>query len=139
MIRKENIMERLVSYLKDNPVQYSATIGLDNKPKVRPFQFMFEEDGKIWFCTSNRKEVYRELENNPYIELSVMSGDYSWLRLSGKVEFSDVTSLKERVFEVSPLVKEIYKEVNNPDLEIFCLKEGSGTIFSIGKDPQKVL
>lgn len=34
-------MNEVIDFLKNNPVQYIATIGLNQKPKVRPFQFMF--------------------------------------------------------------------------------------------------
>ena len=55
------IVNDIVDFLNNSRIQYLATIGLDGKPKVRPFQFMFEMDGKLWFCTSNQKEVFKEL------------------------------------------------------------------------------
>lgn len=61
----------------------------------------------------------------------------SWIRLSGKVIFSDSLSAKEKVFEVSPMVKEIYKETGNPDFEVFYLEEVTATIQEIGKAPKK--
>ena len=50
-------MKEVVQFLKDNTVQYFATVGLDGRPKARPFQFMLENEGKLYFCTSNEKEV----------------------------------------------------------------------------------
>ena len=44
-------MNEVVKFLTENPVQYFATIGLDGMPKVRPFQFMLEKGGKLYFCT----------------------------------------------------------------------------------------
>lgn len=41
-------MNEVVKFLTENPVQYFATIGLDGKPKVRPFQFMLEYGGKLY-------------------------------------------------------------------------------------------
>lgn len=35
-------MSRVVEFLQANPVQYLATVGRDNKAKVRPFMFLFE-------------------------------------------------------------------------------------------------
>lgn len=128
-------MKEVVSYLSKSDVQYFATIGLDGKPKVRPFQFMFEEGSKLWFCTSNQKEIYQELQNQPYIELCATGEKKSWLRLSGRVVFSDKLKIKEKVFEVSPLVKGIYKEPDNPHFEVFYLEEVSASIAEIGKAP----
>lgn len=33
-------MNEVVEFLKENSVQYFATVGLDGKARVRPFQFM---------------------------------------------------------------------------------------------------
>jgi len=38
----------------------------------------------------------------------------SWIRLAGKVVFSDSIAAKEKVFEKSPMVEAIYKEPGNP-------------------------
>jgi uncharacterized pyridoxamine 5'-phosphate oxidase family protein len=114
-------------------MQYLATIGLDGKPKVRPFQFMFEEDGKLWFCTSNQKEIYKELQKQPYIELCAAGEKMSWLRIEGKVIFCDDIKIKKRVFEESPLVKGIYKAPDNPAFEVFYLQELIASITELGK------
>ena len=36
-------MSRVTEFLQANPVQYLATVGRDNKAKVRPFMFLFEQ------------------------------------------------------------------------------------------------
>ncbi|WKV08635.1 hypothetical protein Q2T46_14070 [Thermoanaerobacterium sp. CMT5567-10] len=33
---------------------------------------MLEKDGKLYFCTSNKKKVYDEIKLNPYIELTYL-------------------------------------------------------------------
>ena len=73
--------------MKENPVQYLATVGRDGKAKCRPFMFALEQDGKLWFCTNNQKDVYKDMQNNPEIEISVSSPSYAWLRLHGKAVF----------------------------------------------------
>lgn len=129
-------MKELVHFLEKSKVQYLATIGLDGKPKVRPFQFMFEEEGKIWFCTANTKEVYKELQNQPWVEFCASGKNMSWMRLEGKVVFSDELRIKAKVFEHSSLVKSIYKEPVNPAFEVFYLAEVKASISSIGKAPR---
>lgn len=129
-------MEEVVSFLKNSGVQYFATVGLDGRPKVRPFQFMFEEGGKLWFCTSNQKQIYKELQNHPFIELCTADIKMSWLRLSGKVVFADSLAAKEKVLEISSLVKKIYKVPENPAFEVFYLEDVSASITEIGKAPR---
>ncbi len=128
-------MREIVEYLSHSSIQYMATTGLDGKPKVRPFQFMFEKEGKLWFCTSNQKEIYKELQKQAYIELCASGSDMSWLRLSGKVVFSYDLPVKEKMLEHSPLVKGIYKVANNPSFEVFYLQEASASLSEIGKAP----
>lgn len=58
-------MKKVVAFLNENPVQYLATVGRDGKAKCRPFMFAGELDGKLWFCTNNTKEVYRDMQEKP--------------------------------------------------------------------------
>lgn len=130
-------MNEVVKFLVENPVQFLGTTGLDGNPKVRPFQFMLERDGKLFFCTSNQKEVYKEIKNNPNIELCTSSPSFAWMRLSGTVAFSDDMDIKAAVIEHSPLVKSIYKSPDNPAFEIFYLKNAKAVIADFSGQPPK--
>ena len=57
-------MNKVVEFLNANPVQYLATVGRDGKAKCRPFMFAGELDGKMWFCTNNQKEVYKDMQED---------------------------------------------------------------------------
>mgnify|MGYP001191540058 CR=1 FL=1 len=70
-------MNKVVEFLNANPVQYLATVGRDGKAKCRPFMFAGELDGKLWFCTNNQKDVYKDMQENPEVEISVSSVDSS--------------------------------------------------------------
>lgn len=54
-------MREVIKFLEENPVQYLSTVGLDKKPKCRPFMYMSNADAKLWFCTNSTKDVYMEL------------------------------------------------------------------------------
>ena len=82
-------MKKVVEFLQANPVQYLATVGRDGKAKCRPFMFIFEQGGKLWFCTNNTKDVYKDMQENPNIEISVSSPSYAWIRLAGKTVFEN--------------------------------------------------
>lgn len=130
-------MNEIIKFLKENPVQYFATVGLDGKAKVRPFQFMLEEKGKLYFCTSNQKEVFSEIEKNPYVEICSSNPSFAWIRLSGKVVFSNDLNIKEKVLNASELVKSIYKEASNPIFEVFSLEDGKAVIADFSGNPPK--
>lgn len=130
-------MKDVVEFLSNNPAQYLATVGKDGKPKVRPFQFMFEEGGRLYFCTSNRKSVFEEMRSQPFVELCASGENYSWLRLTGKAVFSPDLGLKAKVMEVSPLVKSIYQVPENPEFELFFLEQAAATIADFSGDPPR--
>lgn len=128
-------MKAVTDFLIQNQVQHFATIGLDDRPKVRPFQFMLEDAGKLYFCTSAQKEVYKEMQAHPYVEICACGENLSWLRLSGKVRFSEDLGLKAKILEVSPLVKSIYQTPENPVFVIFHLEDAVATITDFSGAP----
>lgn len=136
---KEKEMNQASEYLLKTKNQVLSTVGLDGKPKVRPFQFMIEDKGKMYFCTSNKKEVFRELQVSNNVELCASAEDMSWLRVSGKVAFVNELRLKDMVMEASPLVKSIYKTPENPDFEVFYLYEATAVYADFsGKPPRSI-
>ncbi|OBR92332.1 MULTISPECIES: pyridoxamine 5'-phosphate oxidase family protein [Clostridium] len=130
-------MNEVVKFLKENPVQYFATVGLDGKPKVRPFQFMLEKDGNLYFCTNNKKDVFAQLQKCPYVEISTSSPKFAWIRLNGKVVFSNDMETKKAIIESSSLVKSLYKSAENPIFEIFYLKDAKAVIADFSGNPPK--
>ena len=133
------MIQTVVDFLVESKVHYFSTIGLDNKPKVRPFQFMFEDEGKLYFCTSNQKKLFKEIQNNAYVEISSCKEDFSWLRLNGKVVFSSDLMLKQKVLDKSPLVKSIYETADNPSFELFYLDQAHAFIDDFSQNPTQVV
>ena len=129
----------VTDFLIKSQVQYLATIGVDGKPKVRPFQFMLEEGGKLYFCTSNQKPVFAEMRKHPYVEFCASGENFSWLRLNGKVVYSKDLGLKARIQDASPIVKSIYRTPDNPAFEIFYLDGAMATIADFSGNPPRTL
>lgn len=129
-------MNEVVKFLKENPVQYLATIGRDDKAKCRPFMFAGEMDNKLWFCTNNQKDVYKDMQQNPNIEVSVSSPTYAWIRLNGKAIFENNMAAKEMCLE-NPIVKSQYNDASNPIFEVFYLKDAKAVIADFSGDPPK--
>jgi uncharacterized pyridoxamine 5'-phosphate oxidase family protein len=132
-------MKTVTDFLKKSQVQYLATVGINGKPKVRPFQFMLEDGGKLYFCTSNEKQVYKEIQKQPCVELCASGENFSWMRLSGKVVFSQDLAIKSKVQEVNPFVKSIYKTPDNPAFEVFYLDEATATIADFSGNPPRTI
>lgn len=129
-------MNEVVKFLQENPVQYLATIGRDGKAKCRPFMFCFEQDGKLWFCTNNTKDVYKDIQQNPDIEVSVSSPAYAWIRLNGKAVFENNMAVKEGCMN-NPIVKGQYQTADNPIFEVFYLEGAKAVIADFSGNPPK--
>ena len=80
-----------------------------------------------------------ELKKNPYIELSISSPNFAWIRINGKVVFDKSLELKNKIIESSPLVKSIYHSANNPDFEIFYINEGVAEINDFSINPPYII
>ncbi len=129
-------MNEVIQFLQENPVQYLATAGRDGKAKCRPFMFCLEQDGRLWFCTNHTKEVYKDMQDNPYIEISVSSPSFAWIRLSGKAVFENNMAVKEGCMK-NPIVKEQYQTADNPVFEVFYLKDAHAVIADFSGNPPK--
>ena len=127
-------MNEVVKFLQENPVQYLATVGRDSKAKCRPFMFAGELDGKLWFCTNNRKEVYKDMQHNPNIEVSISSPAYAWIRLNGKAVFENNMAAKEMCIQ-NPIVKGQYQTADNPIFEVFYLADAHAVIADFSGNP----
>lgn len=127
-------MEKVVAFLQANPVQYLATVGRDGKAKCRPFMFSFEKDGKLWFNTGNQKDVYKDMQENPYIEICVSSPDFAWIRVNGKAVFVNDLAIKAAALE-NPIVKANYQTPENAAFEVFYLEDPHGIIADFSGNP----
>ena len=128
-------MNEILKFIKDAGIFYIATVEGD-KPKVRPFAFAMEYQNKIYFCTSNQKNVYNQLKSNPQFEACTMSKDGRWIRLQGKAVFDPSLDAKAKAFEVMPGLAKMYKTSDNPIFEVFYIKEGQATLYSFSDAPR---
>ena len=129
-------MSDVIKFLEENSLIYLATSGLDGNAKVRPILFYFEEDGKPYFCTANNKSMFKELDANPNCEMVVATPEFAWLRIAGKVEFTDSLNLKQKVIDSNELVKALYETADNPLFEVFTVT-GKATIADFSGNPPK--
>lgn len=132
----DNKMKEVIEFLQANPVQYLATVGRDGKAKCRPFMFCLEQEEKLWFCTNNTKDVYKDLQANPELEVSVSSPEYAWIRLNGKAVFENNMAVKEACM-LNPIVKGQYNEASNPIFEVFYLENAKAVIADFSGNPPK--
>lgn len=110
-------MEKVFEFLSKHKDVAFATVE-QNKPKIRVFQIMKQEGHTLYFATSPHKEVYRQLQENPNIELLAMDGNIS-VRVTGRAMFDVPDGLAREIYAANPVLPRLYKRYT--DLVYFRL------------------
>lgn len=125
------------AFLKSNPNGVMVTIE-NGKPHTRVFQYLWSGDGnRIYFCTSNKKDVCREMRANPSVAFCTWNPvTFETLNLYGEAVFVDDRALKVRALDENPGIKGIYQTPDNPDFEVFyvALTEMKSFNFTSGSE-----
>ncbi len=128
-------MINYVEKLQANPNGVFAT-SVNGKIKTRVFQFLFAEGNKVYFCTSNEKPVYNEIKENNYISFCTHPNNFAEVvSVNGKAVFVDDLELKNRILEMYPMIKGIYKSGDNPTFEAFYVDVEEVETFSFQDGP----
>ena len=95
----------ILEFINANPTCYLAT-SENNKPHVRGMR-MYRADGKgIIFQTSNVKDLCKQLNENPHVELCFFNNEKNiQIRISGKATFVNDLDLKKEIVEKRPFLK----------------------------------
>lgn len=131
-------MTTAYEYLKVNPVFHIATVD-GTKARVRPFGFSMKRDGKLYFCTNKTKDVYKQLSQNPEIEISDMGKDNTWLRIRGRIAFDDTREAKVQAFNESANLLRIYPKGADDEIFVtFYFTEAAATLYSFTERPKSI-
>ncbi len=129
-------MREVIEFLTENSTIFLATSDQEGA-RVRPFQFQFERDGRLWFCTSRQKETYAQLVRDPRLEFSAISKNMAVVRVKGKANLDDDMAVKRAIIEKNGLVRSIYGSAENPDFTVFSVDHGTAFSFDFSGNPPK--
>lgn len=129
-------MIEYAAILKSNPNGVLAT--QDNRNiKTRVFQYLFSDGDKVYFCTSNEKPVYGQLQAHPEVSFCTYPANFSpVLSVNGKAVFVDDQALKARALDENPGIKGIYHTPDNPVFELFYIDVEEVETFSFADGPK---
>ncbi len=99
-------MEKALEFLRDHVEVAFATCEGD-RPKIRVFQIMKMEGTDLYFATSPVKEVYKQLQANPHIEILSRDGQVS-VRCVGKAVFEVDEETKQWIYEHNAVLSRLY-------------------------------
>ncbi len=128
-------MNKVTEFLIQSGTFYLSTVEND-KPRVRPFGAVAEFDGKVYICTNNQKNVFKQILANPNVEISSVTDD-KWIRLEGTLIVDERVEAKQAMLEAKPSLKNFYS-INDGIFEVLYLTEATAKIFSLGKEPEVI-
>ena len=95
-----NGLEKTCEFLKSAGTYFLATVDGD-APKVRPFGTAHIYEGKLYIQTGLKKEVFKQLLENPKVELSAFK-DGVWVRVSAEAILDENEEAQSSMLEAYP-------------------------------------
>ena len=111
------MLQTALQFLREhNEIAFATCEG--NLPKIRVFQIMRQEGTRLFFATSAQKEVYRQLQVNPNVEL-LASADKVSVRCMGMVNFEVPDEIQRWIYDNNEVLSRLYTSYDK--LAYFCL------------------
>lgn len=131
MTDKQSIALKINDWLNDC-VAESGAFFLNTveagRPKSRPISFHMLKDGVNYFGVSAMKEVYRQMQENPYVEICGLMGKGKlFFRYCGKAVFEKGDELSQEALAQPgyPVMKKIYTPESGKRFAVFHLEEAT--------------
>lgn len=128
-------MKEVQEFLKKCGVYYLATIDND-KPRVRPFGTAEIFEDHLYIQTGKKKEVFKQIEKNPNVELSGFV-DGKWIRVEGSLVLDDRVEAKKDMLDKNPELRGMYNE-NDDNTAVLYFESGKATISSFTEAPRVI-
>lgn len=128
-------MEEVFELLKKIGTYYLATVDGD-KPRVRPFGTVDLYNGKLYIQTGKKKDVSKQIEKNPNVELCAFQ-DGVWVRVTGKLVNDDSREAKKHMLDNYPNLRGMYNEDDN-NTQVLYFEDGVATIYSFTSQPKVI-
>jgi uncharacterized pyridoxamine 5'-phosphate oxidase family protein len=125
MTNAEKINEWLKECVEQSDAFFLNTVK-NGKPKSRPVSFHMLIDDVNYFGVGAMKEVYRQMLENPWVELCGLLGNgRQFFRYYGKAVFEQGDRLSKIALEQPgyPVMKKIYAEGSGNRFAVFHLEE----------------
>ena len=122
-------MNKAFEFLKESGTFYLATTEGD-QPRVRPFGAVFEYEGKSYIVTNNTKKSFKQMLENPKVEISGMNKKGQWIRVTGEVANDARRDVKEFALESAPFLKSMYN-IDDGIFAVLDFTKGTATISSM--------
>ena len=123
-------MSKIQDFLCEVDAFFLATLDGD-RPKLRPLGAHIELDGKLIFGVGDFKEVYRQMRQNPNVEIVALKPDGHWLRYAGRAVFETDGKYAEAMLDKMPYLRNIYNEQTGHRMMTFHLEDATAVVYHV--------
>jgi len=126
--------------LNDGGCLYIGDIAFDTRTSLQKCKEEVGDewdDDEIYFCVGDFKEVYKQMQANPYVEICATI-ETDFIRYFGKAVFVESADLEAKAFEVLPMLKQLYNEKTGFKMKIFKLEEAVAEFRSMMKVEERI-
>lgn len=124
--------KEVLEFLRTNPNCFLATVD-GGAPRVRAVKVYRVDEGGILIQTWKSKDVGKQLDQNPEVELCFNNyAEGIQIRVGGKVSSVEDNALKEQVLIDRPNLKKFAE--SGHEIALFCLEKGLAHIWTVQKN-----
>jgi uncharacterized pyridoxamine 5'-phosphate oxidase family protein len=128
-------MEEVYEFLKKCGAYYIATMDGD-QPRVRPFGTVLIFENRLYIQTAKAKNVSKQIQKNPKVEICGMAGD-RWVRVEAAAVEDDRTEVRQKMLDAYPQLKSMYS-ADDGNNQVLYLKNATAVFYSFGGEPKAV-
>ena len=128
-------MQTVHDFLKKVGTYYLATIDGD-QPRVRPIGTINLFEGKLYIQMGKKKDVSKQIDANPKVELSAFDGE-AWIRVAATLVEDNRAEAQQSMLNAYPQLKGMYA-VGDGNTVVYYMKDAIATFSSFGGDPKEV-
>ncbi len=136
--------KEIFDFMNQNPVCYLATTD-GNKPYVRGMLIYRADEKGIIFNTGVNKDLYKQLQKNPNVELCFVNNknlpDFVQIRVSGIAVLEQDKKAREKVINDRPSLKSIVDKIGYDAIAVFKVQKLNATIWTMATnlDPKEYI
>lgn len=126
-------LSTVCDFLRDAGTYYLATVDGD-QARVRPFGTILLYDGKLCIQTGKKKDVAKQIDRNPKVELCACK-DGKWLRIAGEMRELDDRDARVAMLDRYPELKAMY-DPDDGNTTVYCFTRATATLSSFTAPPE---
>lgn len=130
--------KQILEFINANPIFHMATVDGDT-PHVRGMLLFKADDEGIVFNTGKIKDLYRQLNVNPKVEMCFTNGIFENLiqvRVTGTVEALEDLELKKEIVQKRDFLKPWIDKVGYEQLAVYRLRNGVATVWTMATNTE---